>query len=112
MIRITSPLVTHIDQAIKARRTVVLVADLQRKGTKAAYRPSWLRRGLGGINALRQDPISGSDRRIFVEQDDEVSDLAQKYGLSQAQIRELISRVGNDRKKLNQAFDLYFFNML
>ena len=56
--------------------------------------------------------VSGSDRRIFVEQDDEVSDLAQKYGLSQAQIRELISRVGNDREKLDQAFDLYLFNML
>jgi Mor family transcriptional regulator len=56
--------------------------------------------------------VSGSDRRIFAEQDDEVSDLAQKYGLSQAQIRELISRVGNDRKKLDQAFDLYLFNML
>jgi Mor family transcriptional regulator len=55
--------------------------------------------------------VSGSDRRIFAEQDDEVSDLAQKYGLSQAQIRELISRVGNDREKLDQAFDLYLFNM-
>ena len=41
-----------------------------------------------------------------------VSNLAQKYGLSQAQIRELISRVGNDREKLDQAFDLYLFNML
>ena len=29
MIRITSPLVTHTDASIKARRTVVLVADLQ-----------------------------------------------------------------------------------
>jgi Mor family transcriptional regulator len=56
--------------------------------------------------------VSGSDRRIFAEQDDEVGDLAQKYGLSQGQIRELISRVGNDRKKLDQAFDLYLFNML
>jgi alpha-D-ribose 1-methylphosphonate 5-triphosphate diphosphatase PhnM len=37
-----------------------------------------------------------SDRRIFADQDNEVSNLAQKYGLSQAQIRELISRVGND----------------
>jgi Mor family transcriptional regulator len=53
-----------------------------------------------------------SDRRIFADQDDEVSNLAQKYGLSQAQIRELISRVGNDREKLGQAFDLYLFNML
>jgi hypothetical protein len=29
-----------------------------------------------------------------------------------AKRRELISRVGNDREKLNQAFDLYLFNML
>jgi Mor family transcriptional regulator len=53
-----------------------------------------------------------SDRRIFAEQDNEVSNLAQKYGLSQAQIRELISRIGNDREKLDQAFELYLFNML
>ena len=53
-----------------------------------------------------------SDPRIFADQDNEVSNLAQKYGLSQSQIRELISRVGNDREKLNQAFDLYLFNML
>ena len=57
--------------------------------------------------------VSVSDRsRITADQDDEVSNLAQKYGLSQAQIRELISRVGNDREKLDQAFDLYLFNML
>ena len=35
--------------------------------------------------------------RIFADQEHEVSYLAQKYGLSQAQIRELISRVGSDR---------------
>ena len=51
-------------------------------------------------------------RRITADQDNEVSNLAQKYGLSQAQIRELISRVGNDREKLDRAFDLYLFNML
>jgi Mor family transcriptional regulator len=56
--------------------------------------------------------VSAPDRRIFADQYDEVSDLAQKYGLSEAQIRELISRVGNDREKLDQAFDLYLFNML
>ena len=54
-----------------------------------------------------------SDRsRITADQEHEVSNLAQKYGLSQAQIRELISRVGNDREKLDRAFDLYLFNML
>jgi Protein of unknown function (DUF3606) len=54
-----------------------------------------------------------SDRsRITADQEHEVSNLAQKYGLSRAQIRELISRVGSDREKLNRAFDLYLFNML
>ena len=53
-----------------------------------------------------------SDRsRITAAQEDEVSSLAQKYGFSQAQIRELISRVGSDREKLDRAFDLYLFNM-
>ena len=51
-------------------------------------------------------------RRITPDQEHEVSNLAQKYGLSQAQIRELISRVGSDRDKLDRAFDLYLFNML
>jgi hypothetical protein len=50
--------------------------------------------------------------RITADQEHEVSNLAQKYGLSQGQIRELISRVGNDREKLDRAFDLYLFNML
>ena len=53
-----------------------------------------------------------SDRsRITAAQEDEVSSLAQKYGFSQAQIRELISRVCSDREKLDRAFDLYLFNM-
>ena len=57
--------------------------------------------------------VGVSDRsRITADQEDEVSSLAQKYGLSQAQIRELISRIGSDREKLDQAFDLYLFNML
>jgi Mor family transcriptional regulator len=50
--------------------------------------------------------------RITADHEHEISNLAQKYGLSQAQIRELISRVGNDREKLNRAFDLYLFNTL
>lgn len=57
--------------------------------------------------------VGVSDRsRISAYEEDEVSNLAQKYGLSQAQIRELISRVGSDREKLDRAFDLYLFNML
>jgi hypothetical protein len=57
--------------------------------------------------------VGVSDRsRLTADQEDEVSCLAQKYGLSQAQIRELISRVGSDREKLDRAFDLYLFNML
>ena len=57
--------------------------------------------------------VSVSDRsRITADQEHEVSNLAQKYGLSKAQIRELISGVGNDREKLDRAFDLYLFNML
>ena len=36
-------------------------------------------------------------------QDYEVSHLARRHGLSQAQIRELIARVGNDRMKLDRA---------
>jgi hypothetical protein len=51
-------------------------------------------------------------RRITADQADVVRNLAQKYGLTQAQIRELISRVGSDREKLDRAFDLYLFNML
>ena len=57
--------------------------------------------------------VNASDGgRITADQEHEVSNLAQKYGLSKAQIRELISRVGNDREKLDRAFDLYLFNML
>jgi Mor family transcriptional regulator len=58
-------------------------------------------------------PVSVSDRsRITADQEHEVSHLAQKYGLSEKQIRELIFRVGNDREKLDRASDLYLFNML
>jgi hypothetical protein len=57
--------------------------------------------------------VGVSDRsRMTADQEYEVSNLAQKYGLSKAQIRELISCLGNDREKLNRAFDLYLFNML
>ena len=41
--------------------------------------------------------------RVASDQDYEVSDLALKHRLSQAQIRALISRVGNDRMKLDRA---------
>jgi hypothetical protein len=42
-------------------------------------------------------------RRVSADQDYEVSQLAQKHGLTQQQARELIARVGNDREKLDQA---------
>ena len=35
----------------------------------------------------------------------EVEYFASKHGLSQAQARDLIKRVGNDRAKLNEAAD-------
>jgi Protein of unknown function (DUF3606) len=40
---------------------------------------------------------------VPADQDYEVSHLALKHRLSQAQIRALISRVGNDRMKLDRA---------
>ena len=41
--------------------------------------------------------------RVAGDQNYEVRYLAEKYGFSQAQARELIYRVGNDRKKLDTA---------
>jgi hypothetical protein len=41
--------------------------------------------------------------RVAADQDYEVRQLAEKYGLSPTQIRELIARVGNDREKLEKA---------
>ena len=41
--------------------------------------------------------------RVSADQDYEVRQLAEKHGLSPTQIRELISRVGNDREKLEKA---------
>jgi Protein of unknown function (DUF3606) len=41
--------------------------------------------------------------RVAGDQDYEVRYLADKYGLSQEQARELIARIGNDRKKLDEA---------
>jgi hypothetical protein len=41
--------------------------------------------------------------RVAGDQDYEVQYLAEKYGLSQAQARELIARIGNDREKLEEA---------
>jgi hypothetical protein len=40
---------------------------------------------------------------VSADQDYEVSQLAQKHGLTQQQARNLIARVGNDREKLDQA---------
>ena len=41
--------------------------------------------------------------RVAAEQNYEVRHLAQKFGLSDEQARELIARVGNDREKLDEA---------
>ena len=41
--------------------------------------------------------------RVAADQDYEVGYLAGKYGLSAQQVRQLITRVGNDREKLDQA---------
>jgi uncharacterized protein DUF3606 len=41
--------------------------------------------------------------RVAADQNYEVRYLAQKFGLSDEQARELIARVGNDREKLDQA---------
>ena len=41
--------------------------------------------------------------RVAAEQNYEVRYLAQKFGLSDEQARELIARVGNDREKLDEA---------
>jgi len=42
--------------------------------------------------------VGEADRsRVSADQDYEVRHLAEKYGLSPTQIRELIARVGNDR---------------
>ena len=41
--------------------------------------------------------------RVAGDQDNEVRYLADKYGLSQEQARELIDRIGNDRAKLEEA---------
>lgn len=48
--------------------------------------------------------VGEPDRRhVSADQDYEVSQLAQKHGLTQQQARDLIARVGNDREKLDQA---------
>ncbi len=41
--------------------------------------------------------------RVSGDQDYEVRYLAEKYGLSEEQARELITRIGNGREKLEEA---------
>lgn len=41
--------------------------------------------------------------RVSAEQEYEVQHLADKHGLSAAQVRKLIARVGNDREKIETA---------
>jgi hypothetical protein len=47
--------------------------------------------------------VGEPDSRVASDRDYQVSHLAQKHRLSQAQIRKLIARVGNDRMKLDRA---------
>jgi hypothetical protein len=46
--------------------------------------------------------VGEPDRRA-ADQNYEIRYLAQKFGLSDEQARELIARVGNDREKLDNA---------
>jgi hypothetical protein len=41
--------------------------------------------------------------RVSADQDYEVSQLAEKHGLTQQQARDLIARIGNDREQLDRA---------
>jgi Protein of unknown function (DUF3606) len=51
-----------------------------------------------------KNKVEEPDRnRVGGDQDYEVRHLAEKYGLSEEQVRELIARIGNDRKKLEEA---------
>jgi hypothetical protein len=48
--------------------------------------------------------IGEPDRsRVAGEQDYEVSYIVEKYGLSEDQVRKLITRFGNDREKIEAA---------
>jgi hypothetical protein len=48
--------------------------------------------------------IREPDRSRFAgEQDYEASHIAEKYGLSEDQVRKLIARFGNDREKIEAA---------
>ena len=42
-------------------------------------------------------------RRVAADQDFEVRYLIEWYGISEAQARELVARLGNDRQKLDEA---------
>ena len=51
-----------------------------------------------------KNKVGQPDRsRVAGDQDYEVQYLAEKYGLSQEQVSALIARIGNDRKKLEEA---------
>jgi hypothetical protein len=51
-----------------------------------------------------KDKRGGGDRmRVAGGEDYEVEYFAKKHGISAAQVRELIARVGNDRDKLEAA---------
>ena len=51
-----------------------------------------------------KNKVGQPDRsRVSAEQDYEVRQLVEKHSLSEQQARDLIARIGNDRKKLDQA---------
>jgi hypothetical protein len=51
-----------------------------------------------------KNKVGQPDRsRVSADQDYEVRQLVEKHSLSEQQARDLIARIGNDRKKLDQA---------
>jgi hypothetical protein len=59
-----------------------------------------LRAGLPSLPGRVGEPDQSKDA---ADQDYEVSNLAQKYGISRDEARKLIERFGNDREKLYAA---------
>jgi hypothetical protein len=51
--------------------------------------------------AHHKSKIGEPDRRCVAGEQDEVSHIAEKYGISTAEARKLIERFGNDREQLD-----------
>ena len=93
-----------MDANSNATRSPNLVASLpDSRGTKQQcrllhYKPI-------GDAAMPDDKskVVEPDRSKMVADHYEVNPLAQKYGLTQREARDLIARVGNDRDKLDRA---------